>query len=189
MSKNRQSSGRPTRGAGPGTGAADPAPEAADQDSVSKSERKRRAERLQQLGGRLASLAPERLADLPIPDDVRSAVLEYQRFGSHGARRRQLQFIGRLMRTVDPAPLLAALDTLEGHSVEARREFQEVERWRAALLESPDGLTGFLDAYPATDGQQLRHHIQQVRKARDEQQQRTAARALFRFLRDAIHPA
>ncbi len=184
--KNRQSGRRPARAAPePAASGLD----AAEHDSVSKSELKRRAERLQQLGGRLAALSPERLAELPVPEDVRAAIREYQRFGSHGARRRQLQFIGRLMRDVDPAPLLAALDTQEGHSTEARREFQEVERWRAALIESPRALTEFLDAHPATDAQQLRHHIQHVHKARGEQQQRTAARALFRFLREAIHPA
>lgn len=171
------------------TGAAGDDPRQSADAPVSKSELKRRAQRLQQLGRRLTELAPERLAEMPLSDDLQRAILEYQRFGSHGARRRQLQFIGRLMRDVDPAPLLAALETLEGNSAAARREFHEVEAWRAALLERADALTEFLDAYPETDAQQLRHHIQHVHRARTEEQQRSAARALFRFLREAVHPA
>lgn len=184
--RHSDSGGRPPI---PMAGAAGDTHGGADGTTVSKSERKRRAERLQQLGRRLAELAPERLAELPLSDDLKRAIIEYQRFGSHGARRRQLQFIGRLMRDVDPAPLVAALETLEGHSVAARREFHEVETWRTALLERADALTEFMDAYPGTDVQQLRHHIQHVQRARTEAQQRGAARALFRFLREAVHPA
>lgn len=158
-------------------------------EPISKSERKRRAHRLQALGRQLTELKPDDLAALELPDELRNAVLDYQRFPSHEARRRQLQFIGRLMRDLDPEPLQQALDTLHGQSAQARYEFQQVERWRERLLDDPSALTEFLDEYPQTEVQQLRHRIQQVRGARSEAQQKTAFRGLFRFLREVIHPA
>jgi ribosome-associated protein len=158
-------------------------------EPISKSERKRRAHRLQALGRQLAGLKPEELAELPLPDALVAAVGDYQRFPSHEARRRQLQFIGRLMRDLDPEPLQTALDGLQGKSAQARYEFHQLERWRERLLAEADALTAFIEAHPDVDVQQLRQRIQQVHKAATEDQQRSAYRALFRFLRDNLHPA
>jgi ribosome-associated protein len=157
-------------------------------EHVSKSERKRQAHRLQALGRRLTELTPAQLAELVLPDTLRTAVTDYQRFPSHGARRRQLQFIGRLMRDLDVAPIQQALDDLQGQSARARYEFHQLERWRERLLAEPEALTEFLDQHPETDAQQLRHRIDQVHKAKTEDQEKTAFRALFRFLRDTLHP-
>jgi ribosome-associated protein len=156
---------------------------------ISKSERKRRAHRLQALGRELAALKADEMAELGLPDALRTALLDYQRFPSHEAKRRQLQFIGRVMRDVEIEPLQAALDNLHGQSAEARYEQHLLERWRDRLLAEPDALTEFLAEYPGANSQQLRHHIRQVEAARTGQQQRTAYRALFRFLRDETHPA
>ena len=158
-------------------------------EGVSKSERKRRAHRLQALGRRLAELKPEDLEALDLPDALVTAIADYQRFPSHEARRRQLQFIGRLMRNVDPEPLQTALDGLDGQSARARYEFHQLERWRERLLQEPEALTAFVAEHPDVDVQQLRHRIHQVQKADSEDAQRTAYRALFRFLRETAHPA
>lgn len=158
-------------------------------EPVSKSERKRRAHRLQALGRRLTELRAEELAGLPLPERVRTAVADYQRFSAHEARRRQLQFIGRLMREVDADPLQEALDGLDGASAESRYEFHQLERWRERLLEDPDALTTFVAEHPHVDVQQLRQRINQVHQAASEDRQRAASRALFRFLRDSAHPA
>ncbi len=169
----------------PGPAADSAQPEA----PISKSERKRRAHRLQRLGRQLTELKPADLSSLGIPDELRIAVLDYQRFPSHEARRRQLQFIGRLMRDLDPGPLQQALDTLHGQSAEARFEFHQAERWRERLIDDPDALTEFLENYPGTEVQPLRQRITQVRNAASEKQRKTAYRSLFRFLREVIHPA
>jgi ribosome-associated protein len=158
-------------------------------EPVSKSERKRRAHRLQALGRRLTELKADELAGLMLPEALVAAITDYQRFPSHEARRRQLQFIGRVMRDLDPEPLQAALDSLDGQSAGSRYEFHRLERWRERLIEEPDALTVFVAEHPEVDVQQLRHHIQQVHKARGEDQQRIAYRALFRFLRNGLHPA
>lgn len=156
-------------------------------EPLSKSERKRRAHRLQALGRQLTGLNAEDLAELALPDKLYQAIVDYQRFPSHEARRRQLQFIGRLMRDLDVEPLQQALDTLHGQSARAQYEFHQLERWRERLLAEPDALTGFMDEHPHTDVQQLRHRIAQVHKAASEEQHRGAYRALFRFLRDSVH--
>lgn len=165
----------------------------AGEGPVSKSARKREADRLQALGRTLTELKPADLDALAeqnpdvVPDKLRQAIADYQRFPSHGARRRQLQFIGRLMRDLDPEPLQAALDTLHGQSAQARYEFHQLERWRERLLGDPQALTEYVDQHPGVDAQQLRRHIADVHKATDEARQRHAARALFRFLREAAH--
>ena len=158
-------------------------------EEVSKSERKRQAHRIQALGKRLTELKPAHLRELDLPDRLLSSILDYQRFPSHEARRRQLQFIGRLMRDLDVEPIVAALDRLQGQSAQAQYEFHQIELWRERLLADATALTEFMAEHPQMDAQQLRHHIAQVHKARDEQQQRTASRALFRYLRETIHPA
>lgn len=158
------------------------------EEPVSKSELKRQAHHLQALGRELTELKPAQLEELPLPDELQRAIADYQRFTSHGARRRQLQFIGRLMRELDVEPVIAALDTLRGQSAAAQYEFHQLEHWRERLVSEPEALTEFLAAYPGTDAQQLRHRIQQVHKASDENRKRAAMRTLFRFLREAVHP-
>ncbi len=168
-----------------------PAAQPVDSDEpISKSERKRRAHRLQALGRRLAELRREELTELGLPQPLVAAIADYQRFPSHEAKRRQLQYIGRLMRDVDTEPLQTALDSLQGESAQARYEFHQLERWRERLLDEADtgALTAFVEAHPGVDVQQLRHHIQHTLDAPSEDRQRTAARALFRFLRDNAHP-
>jgi ribosome-associated protein len=153
----------------------------------SKSELKRRALGLQELGRELTVLKPAQLSELPLPDKLASAILDYQRFPSRGAKRRQLQYIGRLMRDLDVGPIEAALDDLRGQSAEAQYLFHLLERWRDRLIESPDeAMTAFLDDYPEADRQALRHQLQRVQRAGTEEQQRAAARTLFRFLRETV---
>ena len=78
-------------------------------DGPSKSQLKRDSTALQDLGRELAELGKERLAKVPIDEDLRDAVKDYQRFTAHEAKRRQLQYIGKLMRNVDPEPVALRL--------------------------------------------------------------------------------
>lgn len=158
-----------------------------DNDEPSKSERKRDAARLQNLGRSLTLLNASQLAEVPLSDDLAKAIADYHRFPSNEAKRRQLQFIGKLMRKVDTVAVEAALELLEGRSARARFEFRQLEVWRDRLTSDPDALTEYLREHPQSDRQALRHHIKRARKAQDEEQQRAAGRALFRFLREVAH--
>lgn len=150
----------------------------------SKTARKREASHAQDLGKKLAALKQEQLEQFDLPDKLSSAIADYQRFPSRGAQRRQLQFIGRLMRDLDLAAIENRLADLEGQSAAARYQFAQLEQWRDRLIEETDALTSFIEAYPQVDRQQLRQLVKKVRAAADEEQRKGPARQLFRFIRD-----
>jgi len=157
-----------------------------EDENVSKSERKRQATRLQVLGKELTELKRPQLEAMPLPDRLAHAIFEYQRFTSHEARRRQMQYIGRLMRDYDVAELEAALADLRGDSADARYRMHQAELWRARLLAEPTALSEFLNEFPDADRQVMRQAIQRATKPAAEPQQKAAARALFRLIREQI---
>jgi ribosome-associated protein len=152
---------------------------------ASKSERKRQAQHLQELGRRVAELKRTEIEGLGFAPRLLDAIADYQRFASFGAKRRQLQFIGKLMRKVDTGPILELLDRRESHSAAARYELHQLEMWRDRLIAEPAALTEYLRDHPHADRQLLRQQLRKVQKAADEAQRKTAARSLFRLLRES----
>ena len=140
---------------------------------------------MQQLGFSLTELNAGQLATVPVSQALLAAIQDYQRFPSNEAKRRQLQFIGKLVRNEDTESIEIELARIDGTSALAQYEFHQLELWRDRLIEEPTSITDYLQEHPTTDRQSLRHHIQRVHRARDDQQRRTSARALFRFLREA----
>lgn len=155
---------------------------------VSKTRRKQEMHELQALGAALVELAEVRLRSLPLDDDLREAVLQARRISSHEARRRQLQYIGRLMRDVDPAPIRAALEALEGSSAEATARHRRREQLRDRLLADDGALTDFLAAHPLADAQALRTLIRNARREQKEGRPPRAFRELFRTLKSLEAP-
>jgi ribosome-associated protein len=151
----------------------------------SKSQLKREMDALQALGARLIELGKERLAKIDMPDELREAVRDAQRFTKHEARRRQLQYIGRLMRNVDPAPIQAAIDELDGISAVANARMHALERLRERFL-ADEGVLNELAPRSATADffQQLRQLRRNALKERAEQKPPRAYRELFRVLRE-----
>ncbi len=149
-------------------------------DAPSKSARKREAQAKLDLGRQLGELPADQLDRLGLDDALRQALAEYQRIRSHGARKRQLQFIGRLLRERDTLEIERALDELAQVGARARYILHQAENWRDRLLQDDDALTAFLEQFPGTDAQQLRHHIKAARRTADK----TAFRNLLRFIRD-----
>lgn len=156
-----------------------------DEVQISKTERKRRATRMHQLGRSLTELNAVQLATIPASLKLQAAIKDYQRFSSNEAKRRQLQFIGKLVRDEDTEGMELALARLDGTSALAQYEFHQLEIWRDRLIEEPGSLTEYLREHPTIDRQALRHRIAHVQRAKNDQQRRTSARALFRFLREA----
>ncbi len=151
----------------------------------SKTRRKKEMHALQALGTALVGLSPQQLERMDLPEALYEAVLEAQRIRSHEARRRQLQYIGRLMRSLDAEPIAARLAHVQGESDAAKAEFHAVERWRARLLEDDAALNDWLDAHPGCDVQMLRQLIRNARREAAEGKPPRASRALFRLLRAA----
>ncbi|KAB7623936.1 ribosome biogenesis factor YjgA [Alkalilimnicola sp. S0819] len=156
-------------------------------ERTSRSQRKREAHALRDLGAELVALSAEQLRQVPLPDDLRAAVEDATRIKSHGARRRQLQRVAKLMRATDPEPVKAALDQLDQSSAAARAQQQRAEHWRARLLaEGDQALSEWLREYPDADPQPLRQLIRNARREQAASKPPKAARELFRLLRGAM---
>jgi ribosome-associated protein len=165
-----------------------PEPAAAD-ERPSKSERKREMQSLQDLGAMLAALPAARRATLDLPEPLREAFAELPRISAHEARRRHLQLIGKLMRSVDPAPLRRALDEANGTSRAAVALMHRAERLRDALLADDAALTTLLDEHPGLDAQPLRALIRSARRERTTGTPPRHARELYRRLHDLLQAA
>jgi ribosome-associated protein len=175
----------------------DPAPEH-DQDDPgyerpSKTRLKKESHDLQHLGEQLAALSDNQLAGLDLDEPVRDAVQMYKRTKSHEGRRRQMQYVGKLMRRIDTEQLREAVASLQlGHAKDSLA-LHEAERWRTELLASDDALTAWMEAHPAADAQQLRSLIRAARKdaaAAPEQRSGRAFRELFQYIKThTIAPA
>ncbi|MBI4985535.1 MAG: DUF615 domain-containing protein [Rhodocyclales bacterium] len=138
---------------------------------------------LQDLGAELVALGRESLAKVALPEDLLDAVRDYQRFTQHEARRRQLQYIGRLMRDVDAAPIRAALDAINGVSAAATARQHALERLRTRLLEDESVLGEIASAHPRADLQRLRQLRRNALKEQELTKPPRAYRELFRVLR------
>ncbi|HTI47809.1 MAG TPA: ribosome biogenesis factor YjgA [Casimicrobiaceae bacterium] len=161
-----------------------PQPALPDSDSApSKTRRKRDMEALQALGERLVDLDAQRLATLDLPEVLVDAVALARRTTRHEARRRQMQYIGRLMRDIDPAPLQAAFERWEQGPAEERARFAELERWRTRLLDDPAALDAFMAEHPHSDRAALARQIADAREERAHGGPPHHQRALFRTLK------
>jgi len=150
---------------------------------VSKTKRKREMHDLQALGVALVALPESQLDDLSLDDNLRKAVLEAKRISAHEGRRRQMQYIGRLMRDVDPAPIRAKLDAITGGSAQANARHKRLEALRERLLADDTALTDFAALHPSADLQALRALIRNSRKEQNEGKPPRAYRELFRLLK------
>jgi ribosome-associated protein len=153
---------------------------------VSRTQKKQEVEELQKLGAALVNLQPAQLDNLSLPGELLAAVREAQRLRSHGARRRQLQYIGKIMRGVDPAPVRAALAAVAGHSAAAKLQQRQLENWRSRLIDDDDALTAFAAEHPGVDLQTLRTLIRNARKELAEGRPPRAQRELFRVVRETL---
>ena len=155
-----------------------------DQEIVSKTRKKREMHELQALGAALVRLSDSQLEIIEIPEKLREALLEAKRIKSHEAKRRQMQFIGRLMRDVDPAPIRSRLAEVEGNSAQAAARHRRLEAWRERLLGDDEALTAFAAEHPGADLQALRALIRNARKEAALGRPPRAYRELFRALKE-----
>ncbi len=165
-----------------------PSPEASgsDEQSPSKSRRKADAHALQALGAQLVTLNRNQLAQIGMPEPLLDAVQAAQRIHAREGRRRQLQYIGRLMRNVDAAPIRAKIESWKSVSVEETARLHAIERWRDRLVDDPAAVQALAEAHPQADLQQLRVLIRNTRREREHGKPPKSYRALFQLLRDII---
>ncbi|MFA6920536.1 MAG: ribosome biogenesis factor YjgA [Gallionella sp.] len=152
----------------------------------SKTKIKKQMHELRDLGEELTELGKDQIAQLDIPEILRDAIKEMHRIKTFGAKRRQLQYIGKLMRDVDAAPIIAKLNTWKGTSQQHIGYMHQLERWRERLLEGNEALTELLAAYPDTDVQRLRTLIRNTLKEREAGKPAKNFREIFQVLRETI---
>ena len=166
----------------------DTADEAAQRERPSKTQLKKAMHELQDLGEALVALPDDRIATLALPDSLLSAVQEFRRTRTHEGRRRQMQFIGKLMRRIDPEPVRQAVAAMRLGQAKDALTLHQAEVWRDRMIESDDALTGWTTAFPESDVQRLRSLIRAARKdaaAAPEQRSGRAYRELFQFIKQA----
>ncbi len=152
----------------------------------SKTERKREMHALQELGERLVDLNSDQFARLDLPDELREAVDFAHRVTSHEARRRHMQYLGKLMRQVDADAIRLALEKVTGASRAAVSLMHRAEAWRDRLLDDDDALTAFIAEHRNAEVQWLRTAIRAARRERDSQQPPKHVRELYRRLHQTL---
>jgi len=132
----------------------------------------------------LAELSPKQLEELAPPQNLLTALTDYQRITSNSARRRQRGYIGGLLRDMgeDADTLRQRHAALTEHDANAKRQHHALEDWRERLLAADSALTEFLDEFPGASAQELRVLIRRARSAKNEQQRKIAERVLYRKL-------
>jgi ribosome-associated protein len=156
-------------------------------DEKTKSQIKREMQDLQDLGVELVKLSSSQLDKIAMSDSLRSAINHCQRITSNGARVRQQQLIGKLMREENVEPIQQGLNEIRFSAQKQAQAFHQLERWRDRLIKEGDGaLNEYLQEHPSADRQQLRTLIRQAQKEASENKAPAAARELFRILRDLV---
>jgi ribosome-associated protein len=157
-------------------------------DSISKSEMKRRMLALQEVGEALVELSAERLTRLDMPEELRKAVLEARRITAHGGRKRQLQYIGRIMRDIDAQPIVTQLEQMRAPDKQEVARQHLAQRWRDALIEAPsvaEELTRIAQEVDV-DGPSLTTLVAQAAHQKAHGQPPRAYRTIYQILKQAI---
>lgn len=141
---------------------------------------------VQAIGEQLTELGMDKLKQLALPERLLDAVLEMKRINKFGARRRQMQYIGRLMREVETGPIVARLEAWNGKSDQHIAWLHQLERWRDRLLESDGALTELLAAYPAVDAQRLRTLVRNAHREKELVKPPKSYREIFQVLREIL---
>ena len=157
-----------------------------EQERPSKSQRKRDMAALQDIGTELVMLNADQLTQIELPERLFEAIVEAQRIRDFEGRRRQMQFIGKLMREIDPAPIRAKLDLWSGAARASTTQQKLIERWRERLLAEETALTLFATDYAGCDLQHLRSLIASVKRDRALNRTPKNYRELFRAIRDIV---
>lgn len=160
--------------------------DAFDEEAPSKSAMKRRMTALQELGETLTRLSDKQLEKIPLGDpQLAQAIVEARNIRSNSARRRHMQYIGKLMRSIDPEPIEKALDSLYREQRENADRFHQLEQLRDEVLaQGLKGIEQVVARWPSADRQHLRQLVLQHQRESARGKPPAASRKLFRYLRE-----
>ena len=158
-----------------------------DEEWISKSQRKRDCHALQDLGTELVKLSQADLDKIPLDEELRQAIHEARRIKQRGAQKRQLQFIGKLLRQRDGEALREAYERVMHPFQEDIKHFHQLEKWRERLLDDGDAaLEELLQEQPDIDRQHIRQLIRTARNEKKSNKPPRAARELFQYLKQLM---
>lgn len=163
--------------------------EAQDETLISKSQIKREAEALQELGLKLVKLTDNQLSGIPMDDELSQAIMLARRIQKkHEAFRRQMQFIGKLMRQRDVTPIQEAYDQLQGFHRKTTDHFHQIEQWRADILAKGSvAVDEFITVYPTADREKLLNWVSEHEYQQQHSKPPMASRQLFVYLRELMN--
>jgi len=157
---------------------------AEDYTRPSKTKRKEAMQELRDLGAELVELSVGQLKRIQLPEDIFAAVREAQKITAHGAHKRQLQYLGKLLRSVDEEPIRAGLAMLRGESSAETARLHRLERLRSKLLEDEGTLAGIVAQWPGIDQQQMRQLRRNALKEQEAGKPPKAFRAIFQIFQE-----
>ncbi len=171
----------------PNNGSNIPTEQVEDTVYVSKSALKKEMTKLQKMGEDLVDL-PERLLEkISLPADIHEAIMLARRLKNREGKRRQLQYIGKLMRKTDVDPIRQQLEKFQQQSRSFRQHFHQLEQWRDRLIDEGDSaLNALLNEYPSADRQHLRQLIRQAKKESSQNKPPAASRKVFQYLKGLL---
>ncbi len=155
-------------------------------DKLSKTQRKQAMHALQKIGEQLTTLNDQQLNALNLPAQLQEAVDEARHINKFGARKRQMQYIGKLMRHVDILPIQEKLDTWQQASLNQTALLHQTEQWRERILTDVTALTDFVNQYPTTEITHIRLLVRNTLKERKANKPPKSYRLLFQALQAII---
>jgi ribosome-associated protein len=153
-----------------------------DPNLISKTRRKKQMHDLQEIGATLVRLPPDQLARIELPEELREAVVACRRITKHEAVRRQMQYIGKLMRGLDAGPIASQLEALHALSLGQTALFHRAERWRSDMLADAGAIDRFTLEYPEADPERLRGLAARAAEERRAEQPPRRYRELFQAI-------
>ena len=158
-----------------------------DREKKSRTKVKHEAEELQKLGERLVDLSLEQIKSMEIPENLKKEVIFAKTITRNVAKRRQLQYIGSIMRTIDPAAIVDAIDRLSMARALASSKFKQMEEIRQELLNGDNSrIETFVNENPGTDRQKLRQLIRNANQEIAAKKTPKSSRLLFKYIREII---
>ena len=157
-----------------------------DFEQPSRSAKKRESHALQALGEELTHLGAQEVQSLNLSPELTEALALYARIRNHEGRRRQMQFIGKIMRKEDTAPIREKLEQIRGSSTAATALLHRIERYRTAMIDKDEAITQFLSDFPHASVQELRTLVRNTRKETEQAKPPKSFRELFQFIKAVL---
>jgi ribosome-associated protein len=157
-----------------------------EKNAISRTQLKLEAEELQSLGLKLCELAPSKLKALDLPPNLFEAILAMQKITSNGAKRRQSQYIGKLMRNFDTTELNHIMTFWDQQELKEKQHFHNIELWRKKLIEEPRSINDFLTKFPTEEKLILSNTIKEAIEEKNKEKAPKYNRELFRLIKKII---